>query len=91
MKKVAIITPECFKDNDKGLPNWTIFSALMTLISLSLPKMPRQRNITEDSFRHFFKSCCAIIDCTEVFIEQPSDLRACIQTIYVVGEVHYYA
>ena len=51
MTKVAIITPECFKDNEgilKGLPNWTIFSALMTLISLSLPKMPRQRNIMED-------------------------------------------
>ena len=28
------------------------------------------------TFRWFFKSCCVIIDCTEIFIEQPSDLRA---------------
>ena len=27
------------------------------------------------SFR-FFKTCCVIIDCTEIFIEQPSDLLA---------------
>ena len=31
------------------------------------------------SFRHFFKSCCIIIDYSEVFIEQPSDLRAHVQ------------
>ena len=28
------------------------------------------------SFRHFFKKCCVIIDCTELFIERPSDLLA---------------
>lgn len=28
------------------------------------------------SFWNFFKKCCVIIDCTEVFIEQPSDLLA---------------
>ena len=27
-------------------------------------------------FRRFFRNCCVIIDCTEVFIEQPSDLLA---------------
>ena len=26
------------------------------------------------SFRWFFKKCCIIIDCTEVFMERPSDL-----------------
>ena len=26
------------------------------------------------SFRRFFKKCCVIIDCTEVFIKRPSDL-----------------
>ena len=28
------------------------------------------------SFRKFFKRCCVIIDCTEIFIERPSDLLA---------------
>ena len=28
------------------------------------------------SFRKFFKKCCVIIDCTEVFVERPSDLLA---------------
>ena len=26
------------------------------------------------SFRRFFKKCCIIIDCTEVYMERPSDL-----------------
>ena len=25
-------------------------------------------------FRKFFKKCCIVIDCTEIFIERPSDL-----------------
>jgi len=28
------------------------------------------------SFRRFFKKCAVIIDCTEIFIERPSDLLA---------------
>ena len=32
------------------------------------------------SFAIFFHNCAVIIDCTEVFIEQPSDLLACSQT-----------
>ena len=28
------------------------------------------------SFRKFFKICCVIIDCTEIFIERPKDLLA---------------
>ena len=28
------------------------------------------------SFSRFFKKCCVIIDCTEIFMEQPSDLLA---------------
>jgi len=28
------------------------------------------------SFRKFFKQCCVIIDCSEIFIERPSDLLA---------------
>lgn len=31
-------------------------------------------------FRRFFKKCCIIIDCTEVFVERPSDLMARAQT-----------
>jgi len=28
------------------------------------------------SFRKFFKQCCVIIDCSEIFIERPTDLLA---------------
>lgn len=28
------------------------------------------------SFRKFFKKCAVIIDCTEVFLERPKDLKA---------------
>ena len=28
------------------------------------------------SFRKFFRNCCVIIDCTEIFIERPTDLMA---------------
>ena len=31
------------------------------------------------SFRKIFKQCCVIIDCSEIFIERPSDLLACAQ------------
>ena len=31
------------------------------------------------SFRKFFKKCCVIIDCTEVFVERPTDLLARVQ------------
>lgn len=35
------------------------------------------------SFRRFFKKCCIMIDCTEVFMERPSDLaRAQIWSNY---------
>ena len=28
------------------------------------------------SFRKFFRNCCVIIDCSEIFIEHPTDLKA---------------
>ena len=121
-----------------GLPNWTIFTALLTLITPALPEMPHSklspfqrilmflmkirlhlydedlayrfsvhrttvsrnfhrvldvmaaktshlikwpdrdtlRETLPSSFRRFFSKCCIIIDCTEVFIERPSDLLA---------------
>ena len=31
------------------------------------------------SFRKFFRQCAVIIDCSEVFMERPSDLLACAQ------------
>ena len=37
------------------------------------------RETLPSSFRCFFNSCCVIIDCSEVFIEQPSDPRTCAQ------------
>ena len=44
-----------------------------------LVKWPEQDVLQETlsmSFRRFFKKCCVIIDCSEIFIEQPSDLLA---------------
>jgi len=32
------------------------------------------------AFRKFFPKCVCILDCTEVFIERPSDLKARVQT-----------
>ena len=40
------------------------------------PERKIQCETLTSSFRQFFKQCCVIIDCSEVFIEQPSDLRA---------------
>lgn len=138
------ISPEVFQNSKDiikfytGLPNWSVFNALMTLISPALPPMPNSKlsrftsvvmflmklrlNLYDEdlafrfgvnpstvsrnfhkvldvmnvkithlikwpdratlwetlpsSFRRFFKKACVIIDCTEVFIEQPSDLLA---------------
>ena len=53
----SIITPECFKDNEgmlKYLPNWTIFSAVMTLRSPSLPKMSNSKLSTFEIIVMFF-------------------------------------
>jgi len=120
-----------------GLPNWTIFNAVLTLVSPSLPvtplskvttfqmvvmffmkirlnlydedigyrfsvhrstvsrtfhkvldvmhvklshliKWPERETLCEtlsSCFRRFFKQWCVIIDCSEVLIERPSDLR----------------
>ena len=128
-----ILSPELFFKNQEmlkfytGLPNWTIFNAVMKLVSPSLPNsklstfqmivmflMKIRLNLFDEDigfrfsvhrttvsrnfhkvldvmyvkhshlikwpdretlrFRHFLKRCCIIIDCTEVFIEQPSDL-----------------
>ena len=44
-----------------------------------LMKWPDRQTLCEtrpSSFRRCFKNSCVIIDCSEVFIEQPSDLLA---------------
>ncbi len=48
-----------------------------------LIKWPERQILRETlpmRFRRFFKKCCVIIDCTEVFVERPSDLMARAQT-----------
>lgn len=53
---------------------------VMDVIELShLIKWPDRDTLRETlptSFHRFFKKCCIIIDCTEVFVERPSDLMA---------------
>lgn len=44
------------------------------------PTRPTLRQSMPTSFRRFFNKCAIIIDCTEIFIEQPSDLLARAQT-----------
>jgi len=44
------------------------------------PERQILQEILHMSFRHYFKKCCVIIDCTEVFVERPSDLMARAQT-----------
>ena len=40
------------------------------------PDRDTLRQTMPSSFRKFFKKCAVIIDCTEIFIERPSDLMA---------------
>ena len=52
---------------------------VMAVRTAHLIKWPDRDTLQEtlpSSFRRFFKQCCIIIDCTEVFIERPSDLLA---------------
>ena len=52
---------------------------VMAAKTSNLIKWPDRATLQEtmpSSFRRFFKKCCVIIDCSEVFIERPSDLLA---------------
>ena len=52
---------------------------VMAARTAHLIKWPDRETLQEtlpSSFRQFFKKYCVIIDCTEVFIERPSDLLA---------------
>ena len=45
----------------------------------ALIKWPERKVLRQTmpmSFRKFFQKCCVIIDCTEIFIERPTDLLA---------------
>ena len=44
------------------------------------PERDELRKTLPMSFRTFFSKCVCIIDCTEIFIERPSDLKARCQT-----------
>ena len=44
------------------------------------PEREEVRKTLPLEFKKFFPRCVSIIDCTEVFIERPSDLKACAQT-----------
>ena len=60
----------------------TIFHKVLNIMEARLSHLimwPDRETLHErlpSSFRHFFKSCCVIIDCSEVFIDQPSHLCA---------------
>jgi len=44
------------------------------------PNQDELRKTLPMTFRNFFSKCTCIIDCTEIFIDWPSDLKACYQT-----------
>ena len=48
----------------------------ITAFLIQWPERDALRLTMPMSFRRFFKACCVIIDCTEIFIEQPTDLLA---------------
>ncbi len=52
-----------------------IMNARLTHL-IKWPDRETLRETLPTSFRKFFKKACVIIDCTEIFIEQPSDLLA---------------
>ena len=59
-----------------------IFHRILNVLSVKMkdlikwPDRETLRLTMPASFRKFFKQCCVIIDCTEVFIERPHDLLA---------------
>ena len=50
--------------------------AVKTAHLIKWPDRDTLRMTMPTSFRKFFKTCCVIIDCTEIFIERPSNLLA---------------
>uniref|UniRef100_A0A1X7UCB2 Transposase Helix-turn-helix domain-containing protein n=1 Tax=Amphimedon queenslandica TaxID=400682 RepID=A0A1X7UCB2_AMPQE len=59
--------------------NFNRILEIMYIKTKPLIKWPERevlRSTIPYSFRKFFKNCALIVDCTEVFIENPSDLQA---------------
>lgn len=54
--------------------------AVKTASLIHWPTPPTLHLSMPTAFRKYFKKCAIILDCTEVFIEQPSDLQARAQT-----------
>ena len=50
--------------------------AVKTAPFIKWPERDTLRETMPTAFRKFFKKCAVIIDCTEIFIERPSDLLA---------------
>lgn len=64
----------------KMLRSWL---PVMAIVLKSLIKWPSKGAVLKNmpkSFRRHFKRCRCIIDCTEIFVERPSDLTARAQT-----------
>ena len=53
-----------------------VLCARLSSFLVKWPKWDVLRETLPMSFRRFFKKCCVIIDCSEIFIEQPGDLLA---------------
>ena len=51
-------------------------AATKTSFLIKWPERDMLRLTMPMAFRRFFKKCCIIIDCTEIFMERPSDLLA---------------
>ena len=51
-------------------------AGVRTAALIKWPEREVLRQTMPMSFQKFFKKCCIIVDCTEVFIERPTDLLA---------------
>ena len=60
----------------RNFPQVLDIMAVKTEHLIKWPDRETLRQTMPMSFRRFFKTCYVIIDCTEVFMERPSDLLA---------------
>ena len=59
---------------------WTALMATQLSPLIRWPSMEEVRTTMPMAFRKFFSKCVCIIDCTELFIDRPSDLKVRAQT-----------
>ena len=79
MTKTLVIDLEFTSPVSRNFHRVLNVAAAKTAFLIQWPDRDTLRLTMPMSFRQFFKACCVIIDCTEVFMEQPSDLLACAQ------------